>query len=163
MAFSAGLDTPGEYVLPAGIVPFPRGFAFGRDRRLFLASGIGPNGEGDDTIVVFAANRAIQPFRLVRDPELSPLDLAIAPNGNIVVSSEHPFGSSDAVTTIREYDALGGHLVRVFLQPDRSNSASLAAYALLWTVASAAWPRMRLSLSISRAVNVWGPRCDCPD
>jgi hypothetical protein len=163
MAFSAGLDTPGEYVLPAGIVPFPRGFAFGRDRRLFLASGIGPNGEGDDTIVVFAANRAIQPFRLVTDPELSPLDLAIAPNGNIVVSSEHPFGSSDAVTTIREYDAFGGHLVRVFLQPDRSNSASLAADALLWTVASAAWPRMRLSLSISRAVNVWGPRCDCPD
>jgi hypothetical protein len=114
MAFSAGLDTPGEYVLPAGIVPFPRGFAFGRDRRLFLSSGIGPNGEGDDTIVVFAANRAIQPFRLVTDPQLSPLDLAIAPNGNIVVSSEHPFGSSDAVTTIREYDALGGHLVRVF-------------------------------------------------
>ena len=30
----------------------------------------------------------------VRDPELSPLDLAIAPNGNIVVSSEHPFGAS---------------------------------------------------------------------
>ena len=114
MAFSAGLNAPGEYVLPAAIVPFPRGFAFGRNRRLFLASGISPNGEGDDTIVVFSPNRAIQPFRLVTDPQLSPLDLAIAPNGNIVVSSEHPFGSSDAVTTIREYDALGGHLVRVF-------------------------------------------------
>jgi hypothetical protein len=35
-------------------VPFPRGFAFGHDSKLFLASGIGPNGEGDDTIVVFA-------------------------------------------------------------------------------------------------------------
>jgi len=32
----------------------------------------------------------------VTDPELSPLDLAIAPNGNIVVSSERPFGMSDA-------------------------------------------------------------------
>ena len=48
------------------------------------------------------------------DPELSPLDLAIAPNGNIVVSSERPFGMSDAVTTVREYDALDGRLVRVF-------------------------------------------------
>jgi hypothetical protein len=57
--------TPGEYVLPVRIVPFPRGFAFGHDSQLFLASGIGPNGEGDDTIVVFAANRAIQPFRLI--------------------------------------------------------------------------------------------------
>jgi hypothetical protein len=54
------------------------------------------------------------PVRLVSDPELSPLDLAIAPNGNIVVSSEHPFGASDAATTIREYDATDGHLVRVF-------------------------------------------------
>ena len=31
MAFSIGLGATGEYVLPAGIVPFPRGFAFGRD------------------------------------------------------------------------------------------------------------------------------------
>jgi hypothetical protein len=44
MAFSVGLDAAGEQVLPSGIVPFPRGFAFGHDARLFLASGIGPNG-----------------------------------------------------------------------------------------------------------------------
>jgi hypothetical protein len=56
----------------------------------------------------------LQPVRLVADPELSPLDLAIAPNGNIVVSSEHPFGAEDAVTTVREYDARDGRLVRVF-------------------------------------------------
>jgi hypothetical protein len=114
MAFSIGLGATGEYVLPAGIVPFPRGFAFGRDSRLFLGSGIGPNGEGDDTIVAFAPTGPIQASRLVTDPELSPLDLAIAPNGNIVVSSERPFGMSDAVTTVREYDALDGRLVRVF-------------------------------------------------
>lgn len=114
MALSIGLDAPGEYVLPAGVVPFPRGFAFGPDGRLFLASGIGPNGEGDDAIVAFAPRGAIQAFRLVTDPELSPLDLAIAPNGGLVVSSERPFGTSDAVTTVREYDALDGHLVRVF-------------------------------------------------
>jgi hypothetical protein len=57
----------------------------------------------------------MRPSRLVADAELSPLDLAIAPNGNIVVSSECPFGALDAVTTVREYDATDGHLVRVFL------------------------------------------------
>ena len=48
------------------------------------------------------------------DPELSPLDLAVAPNGNIVVSSEHPFGLPDAVTSVREYGAADGQLIRVF-------------------------------------------------
>ena len=51
---------------------------------------------------------------MVDDPELSQLDLAIAPNGNIVVSSEHPFGALDAVTSVREYDPKDGDLVRVF-------------------------------------------------
>jgi hypothetical protein len=92
--FPVLLDATGEHFVPPGIVPFPRGFAFGHDGRLFLASGIGPNGESD--------------------PDLSPLDLAIAPNGNVVVSSEHPFGASDAVTSVREYDTTDGHLVRVF-------------------------------------------------
>jgi hypothetical protein len=55
-------------------VPYPRGFAFGRDGRLFLGSGIGPNGEGDDTIVAFAPTEPIQASRLVTDPELSPLE-----------------------------------------------------------------------------------------
>jgi DNA-binding beta-propeller fold protein YncE len=118
MAFPAALDAAGEHVLPPGIVPFPRGFAFGGDGRLFLASGIGPNGEGDDTILAFAPGGAIRPSRLVSDPELSPLDLAIAPNGNIVVSSERPFGACDAATSVREYDAVDGHLVRVF-SPNR--------------------------------------------
>lgn len=114
MAFSAALDAAGQPVLPPGIVPFPRGFAFGRDGRLFLASGIGPNGEGDDAILAFAPSGGTQPSRLVTDPQLSPLDLAIAPNGNIIVSSERPFGAAEAVTTVREYDAMDGHLVRVF-------------------------------------------------
>jgi hypothetical protein len=114
MAFSVELEAAAEYILPAGIVPFPRGFAFGSDGRLFLASGIGPNGEGDDAIVMFPANGSTNATRLVTDPELSPLDLAIGPNSNILVSSEHPFGTSDAVATIREYDARDGHLVRVF-------------------------------------------------
>ena len=113
MAFPARLAGAGERVLPPAIVPFPRGFAFGVDGRLFLASGIGPDGEGDDAIIAFGPNGGTRPLRLVVDPDLSPLDLAIAPNGNITISSEHPFGAPDAVTTVREYDPADGHLVRV--------------------------------------------------
>jgi DNA-binding beta-propeller fold protein YncE len=116
-AFPRTLDAPSTPFLALGIVPFPRGFAFGRDGMFFLGSGIGPMGEGDNSIIAFAPNTDTDPSRLVSDPELSPLDLAIAPNGNIVVSSEYPFGAPDAVTTIREYDAVDGHLVRVF-RPD---------------------------------------------
>jgi DNA-binding beta-propeller fold protein YncE len=119
MAFPIALDAIGEHFVLPGVVPFPRGFAFGHDGRLFLASGIGPNGRGDNTIVAFATNDRSRPARLVSDRELSPLDLAIAPNGHIVVSSEHPFGAADAVTTVREYDPANGTLVRVF-SPDGS-------------------------------------------
>lgn len=118
LGFPAALDAPGKHILPPDIVLFPRGFAFGRDGRLFLASGIGPDGQGDDTIVAFAPSGTIQREWMVRDPELSPLDLAIAPNDNIVVSSEQPFGAPDAVSTVREYDSTKGHLVRV-LSPGR--------------------------------------------
>jgi hypothetical protein len=114
VALSSSLDATAENLLPPGVVPFPRGFAFGHDGRLFLASGIGPNGQGDNTVMAFSLGTPTQPARLVADPELSPLDLAFAPNGNIVVSSEHPFGAVDAVTSVREYDATDGHLVRVF-------------------------------------------------
>jgi len=118
MAFARKLDGVGEFVLPPHVVPFPRGFAFGHDGRLFLASGIGPGGEGDNTILAFDSDRRMLPTWSVRDPELSPLDLAVAPSGNIVVSSEHPFGSANAVTTIREYDYADGRLVRVLVPND---------------------------------------------
>jgi len=97
-----------------GIVPFPRGFTFSSGGTLFLSSGIGPNGDGDNTIVAFAEGQNPKPSRLVSDPELSPLDLTVAPNGNIVVSSEHPFGLTDAVTSVREYGTADGHLIRIF-------------------------------------------------
>jgi DNA-binding beta-propeller fold protein YncE len=115
MAFASKLDRAGEYILPPHVVPFPRGFAFGHDGRLFLASGIGPGGDGDNTILAFDSGRRMLPSWKVRDPELSPLDLAIAPNGNVVVSSEHPFGAANAVTTIREYNQADGRLERVFV------------------------------------------------
>jgi hypothetical protein len=116
IAMATSLDAAVEHVLPPRVVPFPRGFAFAQDGRLLLASGIGPNGQGDNTIMAFTPGTPtpMHPVRLVSDPELSPLDLTIAPNGNIVVSSERPFGAEDAVTTVREYDARDGRLVRVF-------------------------------------------------
>jgi hypothetical protein len=92
-AMPAALDAEGDDFLPEAIVPFPRGFGFGPDERLYLSSGVGPSGEGDNTIVVF---------------------VKLAPNGNIVVASEWPLGAADAVPSIREYDPVTGQLVRVF-------------------------------------------------
>ena len=115
----AALDREGEFLLPEGIVPFPRGFGFGRDGRIYLSSGVAPIGQGDNTIVVFDRGGTLLTPRLVTDPKLSPLDLKLAPNGNIVVASEWPFGAPDAVPSVREYDPLTGQLVRVFA-PERS-------------------------------------------
>jgi DNA-binding beta-propeller fold protein YncE len=112
-AFPVELDAPPAHILPPGIVPFPRGFAFGPDGRLFLASGIGPDGRGENTIGAFKDGELLA-RRFIEDPEVSPLDLAVGPNGNVLVSSEFPFGKPDATTTVREYDGKSGALARVF-------------------------------------------------
>ena len=117
LALPPRLDAGGEQLLPDGAVPFPRGFGFGGGGQLYLSSGIGPSGEGDNTIAVFDRDGRLRNRRLVSDPELSPLDLVIGPGGNLVVSSEWPFGSPGATATIREYDPATGRLVRV-LVPD---------------------------------------------
>jgi DNA-binding beta-propeller fold protein YncE len=113
LALPPTLKSLGEHILPRSIAPFPRGFGFNTEGKLFLASGVGPDGKGDNTIVAFSADRT-RSVRVVEDPELSPLDLIVAPNGNLLVASEHPFGAPDAVTTVREYDPESGRLVRVF-------------------------------------------------
>ena len=132
MAFEPSLDAAGEHFLPTAVVPFPRGFAFSHDGRLILASGTRPNGVGDNALVAFDPSERKQSIQLVSDSELSPLDLPIAPNGNIVVSSEHPFGSPDANTTVREYDSADGHLVRVF-SANRSAKISQTVWPAVWS------------------------------
>jgi DNA-binding beta-propeller fold protein YncE len=117
LALPPRLDGEGELLIADGVVPFPRGFGFGEDNRLYLSSGIGPSGQGDNTIAAFDRDGRLDNARLVSDPELSPLDLAVAPGGSLVVSSEWPFGSPGATVTIREYDPGTGRLVRV-LAPD---------------------------------------------
>jgi DNA-binding beta-propeller fold protein YncE len=117
LALPPRLDRTGEPLLPDGIVPFPRGFGFGPDGEIYLASGVGPSGMGENTIAVFDPDGALRSPRLVNDPDLSPLDLTVAPDGNIVVTSESPFGARDALASVREYDPSTGRLVRVFV-PD---------------------------------------------
>jgi hypothetical protein len=55
--YPARADTDGELVLPEAAVPFPRGFGFSADGDLYLSSGIGPAGEGDNT------HRRLRPAR----------------------------------------------------------------------------------------------------
>ena len=119
LALPASLDDQGIALLPDRVVPFPRGICFGLDGRFYLSSGIGPGDEGENTIAVFSQDGAPIEARLVEDPEFSPLDMTVAPNGNLVVNSEWPFGALDADATVREYDPSSGQLVRV-LTPDPS-------------------------------------------
>jgi DNA-binding beta-propeller fold protein YncE len=117
LALPPRLDSEGEPLLADGAVPFPRGFGFGDGSQLYLSSGISPSGGGVNTITVFDRDGRLRNPRFVSDPELSPLDLAIAPGGNLVVSSEWPFGSPNATASIREYERSTGRLIRV-LAPD---------------------------------------------
>jgi DNA-binding beta-propeller fold protein YncE len=120
VAFAGDLSGPGVPLLPADVVAFPRGFAFSADGGLFLAAGAtGPSDVGVGVIFAISPPPERKRTPLVQDADLRPLDLTLAPNGNIVTTSEVPFGAEGATTSVREYDARTGALVRVF-RPDAS-------------------------------------------
>jgi hypothetical protein len=106
--------------------------------RILVTSASGANGNGYGAILGFGPEgeftgpfssdpRITDPRGLSLDPSgalvyLNSADdrmLALAPNGNIMVASEWPFGAADAVSSVREYDPASGQLVRV-LAPERS-------------------------------------------
>jgi DNA-binding beta-propeller fold protein YncE len=117
MAIEAMLERHMEPLVAPGAVEYPRGFAFDPRGRVLLASGLSPTGKGDETIKLFDSSGTLLMSALVDDPELSPLDIAIAHDGNIAVSSEWPFRAGDSTSTIRVYNGATGRLLRV-LQAD---------------------------------------------
>jgi WD40 repeat protein len=120
VAFAGDLSGPGVPLVPDDVVAFPRGLAFSSDGGLFLAAGATSSSDiGAGVIFAISPAPEHRSTPLVEDADLSPLDLTLAPNGNLVTSSEVPFGSEDAVTSVREYDARTGNLVRAF-RPDGS-------------------------------------------
>ena len=120
VAFSPDLSGPAVPLLPTDVVAFPRGCAFSPQGGFLLAEGAtGTSSAAAGVILSISPPPDFRTTRLVDDEDLSPLDLTLAPNGNIVTSSEVPFGSQDAVTSVREYEARTGKLVRVF-RPDGS-------------------------------------------
>jgi hypothetical protein len=148
MAFPPGLLGSGKAILPS-VVPFPRGFALAPDGRVFLASGTSPSGDGDNTILAFAPDLTPAAERFVDDTQLSPLDLAIAPNGNVLVSSEFPFGGRMQSPPFANTTPGVASSYASFRPMDRWASASRAACALDLTATSTASPTARSSPSIS--------------
>jgi len=110
----SGKRGPSTFV-PRSFVTFPRGLAISPTAGLYLASGADPvTRKGQNTILRFDSTGNLDESFRVRDDELSPLDLEVGPNGNVLASSEFPFGDPRAIATVREYDKASGHLLRVF-------------------------------------------------
>jgi DNA-binding beta-propeller fold protein YncE len=110
----AGEPEPSIFV-PGSFVKFPRGLAASASGAMYVASGTHPTtGEGQNTILRFDRDGHLDESFKVNDPELSPLDIEVGPNGNLLSASEVPFGDTNAIATVREYDKSTGELVRVF-------------------------------------------------
>ena len=77
-------------LFPTGSFPSREDSASVSKLIFYLASGVGPAGEGENTIAMFDQRGARRTPRLVHDPPLIPLDLTVAPKRNIVVASECP-------------------------------------------------------------------------
>jgi hypothetical protein len=161
MAFPVLLDATGAHFVPPGIVSFPRGFAFGHDGRLFLASGIGPNGEGDNAIVAIAPSERTRAFRLVSDLDFSPLDLAIARPTvtswcQVSIRSARQMPCRACANTTLRMDTL----CVSSLPTSWPSFGNRAVYGLVLTGISTASLRTRSSPSILRRARAWEPQCN---
>lgn len=85
-------------------ISFPRGFAVFDDDRFVVASGTHPlHGGGRRGLFLYDRSESIGRSAFVDDPFLDPLDLLLR-DGYLYVTSEFPFGSDDAVVSLRRYD-----------------------------------------------------------
>jgi hypothetical protein len=109
LALPPRLDRIEEAILPDGIVPFPRGFGFGADGDLYLASGVSPSGEGENTIAVFDQRGALRTPQLVDDPELSPLDLVLARTAISLSAASGPSGQGTRIPAFASTTTAPGH------------------------------------------------------
>ena len=162
MAFAAALDAPGELVLSPGIVPFPRGFAFDREGRLFLASGIGPNGVGDNTIVAFAPGERGEPSRLSNDPNSARSIWLLRPTATSWCRASTPSAQPTPLRPFANTTPSADSLSASSLRTARPNFASREVFASGLTAISIALRRTRLSPSISRQAHFSELRCAFP-
>jgi hypothetical protein len=162
MAFAPSLDVAGEALLPTAIEPFPRGFAFGHDGRFSLASGIGPNGGGDNTIVAFNSSEVAGPVRR-----------SATRNSALLIRRLHPTGTSSCRASTRLAHPTqrlrcgnttpGADISFVSSRPaKRLNFVGPGVCALDPMASSIALARMRLFRSTPTAANVWGPGATSP-
>ena len=87
-------QTPPETFIPGTYVKFPRGLAAAPNGDFYLASGTDPaTGEGENTILRFTEDGKLDETFKVADRDLSPTDTEVAPSGNLLSASEHPFKS----------------------------------------------------------------------
>lgn len=89
---------------------FPRGCAILDDGRFVVAGGTHPvHGGGRRALLLYNSEGVVEDDAFVDDPLLDPLDVALR-GGDLYVTSEFPFGASDAATTLRSYSVQTGVL-----------------------------------------------------
>ena len=101
---------------------------------------------GSHTAVLFfmlaqAAEIAMKAWLVMDGVPLSDLSKRELPNGNLVVSSKHPFGAINTTTSVREYTRGDGRCCECSRPRNQANFAILAAYDLVLTGTSLARAR----------------------
>ena len=132
---------------------------FGPDGRLFLASGMGLDGIGDNSIVAFAPDRQRLASFVYGMRTSARSTWLLRRTGNVLVGSEHPFGMADAVTTLQYTMPPMGVWCACFARTGWRNSASRAACGSDRTATSTASRRTRWSPSTSPPVDALERRC----